>query len=186
MTSSLSLYKPSPFICLFAIWLIFFLWNTFCIFCSPNIALNNAIWQHTNKLSFVRVSVCVCVRLCAVRVAVVVSSANMELELVRQCVDRALVLDDRVSKFSVQLGEWPGDMAKLLDFLSREDVRSAAIRFGIFCPPSPHVGRRPICFSVKRRPVPPLIHRSLWVFLPGCWMSAIGHKATGQTFSRRR
>ncbi|XP_061914778.1 L-threonine ammonia-lyase [Entelurus aequoreus] len=57
------------------------------------------------------------------RVAVVVSSANMELDLVRQCVDRALVLDDRVSKFSVQLGEWPGDMAKLLDVLSREDVR---------------------------------------------------------------
>uniref|UniRef100_A0A674NGT7 L-serine deaminase n=1 Tax=Takifugu rubripes TaxID=31033 RepID=A0A674NGT7_TAKRU len=57
------------------------------------------------------------------KVAVVVSSANMELALVRQCVDRALVLDDRVSKFSVQLGEWPGDMAKLLDFLSREDVR---------------------------------------------------------------
>lgn len=52
-----------------------------------------------------------------------VSSANMEPELLRQCVDRALVLDDRVSKFSVQLGEWPGDMAKLLDFLSREDVR---------------------------------------------------------------
>ncbi|XP_077352162.1 L-threonine ammonia-lyase isoform X2 [Festucalex cinctus] len=57
------------------------------------------------------------------RVAVVVSSANMELDLVRQCVDRALVLEDRVSKFSVQLGEWPGDMAKLLDVLSREDVR---------------------------------------------------------------
>uniref|UniRef100_A0A3B5RD66 L-serine deaminase n=1 Tax=Xiphophorus maculatus TaxID=8083 RepID=A0A3B5RD66_XIPMA len=43
----------------------------------------------------------------------------------QQCVDRALVLDDRVSKFSVQLGEWPGDMAKLLDVLSREDVRLA-------------------------------------------------------------
>ena len=65
---------------------------------------------------------CVCVCFCC-RVAVVVSSANMELELVRQCVDRALVLDDRVSKFSVKLGEWPGDMAKLLDVLSREDVR---------------------------------------------------------------
>ncbi|MEQ2215372.1 hypothetical protein XENOCAPTIV_000242 [Xenoophorus captivus] len=50
-------------------------------------------------------------------------SANMEPDLMRQCVDRALVLDDRVSKFSVQLGEWPGDMAKLLDVLSREDVR---------------------------------------------------------------
>jgi len=66
-------------------------------------------------------SLCVCV--CVCRVAVVVSSANMELELVRQCVDRALVLDDRVSKFSVQLGERPGDMARLLDVLSREDVR---------------------------------------------------------------
>ncbi|CAL9687338.1 unnamed protein product [Knipowitschia caucasica] len=57
------------------------------------------------------------------RVAVVVSSANMALDLVRQCMDRALVLDDRVSKFSVQIGEWPGDLAKLLDTLSREDVR---------------------------------------------------------------
>ncbi|KAK5853632.1 hypothetical protein PBY51_014770 [Eleginops maclovinus] len=57
------------------------------------------------------------------RVAVVVSSANMELELMRQCLDRALVLDDRVSKFSVQLGEYPGEMAKLLDLLSREEVR---------------------------------------------------------------
>lgn len=53
----------------------------------------------------------------------------MEMELVRQCMDRALVLDDRVNKFSVQLGEWPGDMAKLLDFLSREDVRWVPVRF---------------------------------------------------------
>ncbi|XP_013886919.1 threo-3-hydroxyaspartate ammonia-lyase [Austrofundulus limnaeus] len=57
------------------------------------------------------------------RVVVLVSSANMEPELMRQCTDRALVLDQRVSKFSVQLGEWPGDVAKLLDVLSREDVR---------------------------------------------------------------
>ncbi|KAM4592210.1 L-threonine ammonia-lyase isoform 2-T2 [Odontesthes bonariensis] len=57
------------------------------------------------------------------KVVIVVSSANMESELVRQCLDRALVLDDRVSKFAVQLGEFPGDMAKLLDVLSREDVR---------------------------------------------------------------
>ncbi|XP_051508328.1 L-threonine ammonia-lyase [Myxocyprinus asiaticus] len=57
------------------------------------------------------------------RVAVVVSSANMELDLVLQCVERALVLDDRVSRFTVQLGDWPGDMAKLLDTLAREDVR---------------------------------------------------------------
>ncbi|XP_064786873.1 L-threonine ammonia-lyase-like [Oncorhynchus masou masou] len=57
------------------------------------------------------------------RVAVVVSSANMELDLIRQCVDRALVLDDRVSKFTVQLGDFPGDMAKLLDMLAREDIK---------------------------------------------------------------
>ncbi|XP_016112479.1 threo-3-hydroxyaspartate ammonia-lyase-like [Sinocyclocheilus grahami] len=57
------------------------------------------------------------------RVAVVVSSANMELDLVLQCVERALVLDDRVSRFTVQLADWPGDMAKLLDLLAREDVR---------------------------------------------------------------
>ncbi|KAL0178773.1 hypothetical protein M9458_027667, partial [Cirrhinus mrigala] len=55
-------------------------------------------------------------------VAVVVSSANMELDLVLQCVERALVLDDRVSRFTVQLADWPGDMAKLLDLLAREDV----------------------------------------------------------------
>ncbi|KAJ3610305.1 hypothetical protein NHX12_022398 [Muraenolepis orangiensis] len=46
------------------------------------------------------------------KVAVVVSSANMELDLVRQCVDRALVLDDRISKFTVELGSLPGEMAK--------------------------------------------------------------------------
>uniref|UniRef100_A0A8C1L2S4 L-serine deaminase n=1 Tax=Cyprinus carpio TaxID=7962 RepID=A0A8C1L2S4_CYPCA len=57
------------------------------------------------------------------RVAVVVSSANMELDLVLQCVERALVLDDRVSRFTVQLTDRPGDMAKLLDLLAREDVR---------------------------------------------------------------
>uniref|UniRef100_A0AAY5L047 L-serine deaminase n=1 Tax=Esox lucius TaxID=8010 RepID=A0AAY5L047_ESOLU len=57
------------------------------------------------------------------RVAVVVSSANMDLDLIRQCVDRALVLDDRVNKFTVQLGDFPGDMAKLLDVLAREDIK---------------------------------------------------------------
>ncbi|KAJ8014455.1 hypothetical protein DPEC_G00040400 [Dallia pectoralis] len=57
------------------------------------------------------------------RVAVVVSSANMDLDLIRQCVDRALVLDDRVNKFTVQLGEFPGDMAKLLDVLARDDIK---------------------------------------------------------------
>uniref|UniRef100_A0A3Q2WUV0 L-serine deaminase n=1 Tax=Haplochromis burtoni TaxID=8153 RepID=A0A3Q2WUV0_HAPBU len=51
-----------------------------------------------------------------------VKCINFTLEVVRQCMDRALVLDNRISKFSVQLGEWPGDMAKLLDVLTREDV----------------------------------------------------------------
>lgn len=51
------------------------------------------------------------------------SSSNMDLDLVLQCVERALVLDERVSRFTVQLGNWPGDMAKLLDLLAREDVR---------------------------------------------------------------
>ncbi|KAF5902126.1 putative serine racemase, partial [Clarias magur] len=55
-------------------------------------------------------------------VALVVASANMELDMVRECVDRALVLDDRVSRISVQLGDGPGDMAKLLNILAREDV----------------------------------------------------------------
>lgn len=101
----------------------------------------------------------------------VVSSANMELELVRQCLDRALVLDERVSKFSVQLGEWPGDMAKLLDFLSREDVRSAT-----FCPT--HAWRRLAAAIVSPA--------SVLLLLPGCWTSATGHRATGQTSSRQR
>ncbi|KAL2083556.1 hypothetical protein ACEWY4_021329 [Coilia grayii] len=57
------------------------------------------------------------------RVAIVTSSSNMELDLVRHCVDRALFLDNRVSRFTVLVGEWPGEMAKLLDMLAREDVR---------------------------------------------------------------
>ncbi|XP_015203375.2 L-threonine ammonia-lyase-like isoform X1 [Lepisosteus oculatus] len=62
------------------------------------------------------------------RVAVLVSSANMELDLMRQCVDRALALDSRVNKFTVQLGRGPGDLAKLLDLLAREDVSLLDIR----------------------------------------------------------
>ncbi|XP_036402032.1 serine racemase [Megalops cyprinoides] len=61
------------------------------------------------------------------RVAVVVSSANMELGLVRQCVERALVLDEQVGRFTVELGDWPGDMAKLLEVLAREDARLLSV-----------------------------------------------------------
>ncbi|KAI5617380.1 hypothetical protein C0J50_22932, partial [Silurus asotus] len=57
------------------------------------------------------------------RVAVVVACANMELDMVRDCIDRALVLDNRVSRFTAQLEDGPGDMAKLLNILAREDVR---------------------------------------------------------------
>uniref|UniRef100_W5K6G3 L-serine deaminase n=1 Tax=Astyanax mexicanus TaxID=7994 RepID=W5K6G3_ASTMX len=56
------------------------------------------------------------------------SMIQIALDLVRQCVDRALVLDDRVSRFTVQLGDWPGDMAKLLDMLAREDVSWLCLR----------------------------------------------------------
>ncbi|XP_063047352.1 L-threonine ammonia-lyase [Engraulis encrasicolus] len=57
------------------------------------------------------------------RVAIVTSSSNMELDLVRHCVDRALILDNRVSRFAVHVTDWPGEMAKLLDMLAREDIR---------------------------------------------------------------
>nr|XP_055025678.1 uncharacterized protein LOC129415647 isoform X1 [Misgurnus anguillicaudatus] len=57
------------------------------------------------------------------RVAIVVSGANMDLDVMMKCVERALVLDDRVTRFTVQMSDWPGDMAKLLDVLAREDVR---------------------------------------------------------------
>uniref|UniRef100_A0A3Q2XL47 L-serine deaminase n=1 Tax=Hippocampus comes TaxID=109280 RepID=A0A3Q2XL47_HIPCM len=59
-----------------------------------------------------------------------VCSDLIRLDCLRvSCVDRALVLEDRVSKFSVQLGEWPGDMAKLLDVLSREDIVTTFLHF---------------------------------------------------------
>ncbi|XP_076830362.1 L-threonine ammonia-lyase isoform X2 [Brachyhypopomus gauderio] len=57
------------------------------------------------------------------RVAVLVGSANMDFDLARQCVERALVVDDRISRFTVQMRDCPGDMAKLLDALSQADVR---------------------------------------------------------------
>ncbi|KAJ8417992.1 hypothetical protein AAFF_G00137010 [Aldrovandia affinis] len=61
------------------------------------------------------------------RVSVIVSSANMELSVVRQCVERALVLDRQVGQFVVELGDMPGDMAKLLQVLAREDVRLLSV-----------------------------------------------------------
>lgn len=100
-----------------------------------------------------------------------VSSANMEPELMRQCTDRALVLDHRVSKFSVQLGEWPGDVAKLLDVLSREDVR--------WVPVGP-VDLIWSTFDAIFNWLPSLF------LLSDCWTSVIEDTETDQISSRQR
>ncbi|XP_078055790.1 L-threonine ammonia-lyase [Mustelus asterias] len=57
------------------------------------------------------------------RVVIVVCSGNMEIPLMRQCLDRALVLDKKLSKFSLQLADCAGDIAKLLEILAREEAR---------------------------------------------------------------
>ncbi|KAM4032301.1 L-threonine ammonia-lyase-like isoform 2-T2 [Anomaloglossus baeobatrachus] len=57
------------------------------------------------------------------RVAVVVCSGNLPLPLLRHCLDRALVLDYRVCKFSVILPDFPGEITKLLEAIGREEVR---------------------------------------------------------------
>ncbi|XP_074856171.1 L-threonine ammonia-lyase-like isoform X2 [Carettochelys insculpta] len=62
------------------------------------------------------------------RVAVTVCSGNLELPLMRQCIDRALTLDNRVCKFSLLLSDCPGDISKLLEILTREEVRVLDIK----------------------------------------------------------
>uniref|UniRef100_A0A8C5WKZ3 L-serine deaminase n=1 Tax=Leptobrachium leishanense TaxID=445787 RepID=A0A8C5WKZ3_9ANUR len=57
------------------------------------------------------------------RVAVVLCSGNLPLPLLRHCLDRALVLDHRVCKFSVVLSDFPGEITKLLDTVGREEAR---------------------------------------------------------------
>ncbi|KAF7247539.1 L-threonine ammonia-lyase [Varanus komodoensis] len=57
------------------------------------------------------------------RVAVAVCSGNLELPLMRQCMDRALTLDNRVCKFSILISDCPGDLSKLLEILAREEAR---------------------------------------------------------------
>ncbi|TRZ01640.1 hypothetical protein DNTS_015967 [Danionella cerebrum] len=66
------------------------------------------------------------------RVGVVVSGGHLDLDLLLECVDRALVLDQRVGRFSLQLGQWPGEMAKLMELLAREDVRDLSSHSVIF------------------------------------------------------
>ncbi|XP_067395917.1 L-threonine ammonia-lyase-like isoform X1 [Emydura macquarii macquarii] len=62
------------------------------------------------------------------RVAISVCSGNLELPLMRQCIDRALTLDNRVCKFSLLLSDCPGDISKLLEILTREEVRLLDIK----------------------------------------------------------
>ncbi|XP_042712092.2 L-threonine ammonia-lyase-like isoform X2 [Chrysemys picta bellii] len=61
------------------------------------------------------------------RVAITICSGNLELPLMRQCIDRALTLDNRVCKFSLLLSDCPGNLSKLLEILTREEVRSPAL-----------------------------------------------------------
>uniref|UniRef100_A0A452GV26 L-serine deaminase n=1 Tax=Gopherus agassizii TaxID=38772 RepID=A0A452GV26_9SAUR len=62
------------------------------------------------------------------RVAITVCSGNLELPLMRQCIDRALTLDSRVCKFSLLLSDCPGAISKLLEILTREEVRMLDIK----------------------------------------------------------
>ncbi|NXA49551.1 LTHAD lyase, partial [Nothocercus julius] len=57
------------------------------------------------------------------RVAVAICSGNVELHLLQQCIARALTLDNRVCRFSLVLSDCPGDIAKLLELLAREEAR---------------------------------------------------------------
>ncbi|XP_066180236.1 L-threonine ammonia-lyase-like isoform X2 [Sylvia atricapilla] len=62
------------------------------------------------------------------RVAVVICSGNLELHLLQQCIARALTLDNRVCRFSLVISDCPGDMAKLLEILAREEARVLDIK----------------------------------------------------------
>ncbi|XP_072851136.2 L-threonine ammonia-lyase isoform X1 [Pogona vitticeps] len=62
------------------------------------------------------------------RVAVAVCSGNLELPLMRQCIDRALTLDNRVCKFSTLISDCPRDISKLLEILAREEARVLDIK----------------------------------------------------------
>ncbi|XP_054839455.1 L-threonine dehydratase catabolic TdcB-like [Eublepharis macularius] len=62
------------------------------------------------------------------RVAVAVCSGNLELPLMRQCIDRALTLDNRVCKFSILVSSSVGDISKILDILAREEARVLDIK----------------------------------------------------------
>ncbi|XP_071604418.1 L-threonine ammonia-lyase-like isoform X1 [Heliangelus exortis] len=62
------------------------------------------------------------------RVAIVLCSGNLELNLLQQCIARALTLDNRVCRFSLVLADSPGEISKLLEILAREEVRVLDIK----------------------------------------------------------
>ncbi|XP_067876444.1 L-threonine ammonia-lyase [Heterodontus francisci] len=57
------------------------------------------------------------------RVVIALCSGNLDVALMRQCLDRALVLDNKLCKFSLQMADCAGDVAKLLEILAREEAR---------------------------------------------------------------
>ncbi|XP_060710298.1 L-threonine ammonia-lyase isoform X1 [Hemiscyllium ocellatum] len=57
------------------------------------------------------------------RVVIALCSGNIDIPLLHQCLDRALVVDNRLCKFSIQLTDCAGDLAKLLEILAREEVQ---------------------------------------------------------------
>ncbi|XP_062926787.1 L-threonine ammonia-lyase [Mobula hypostoma] len=57
------------------------------------------------------------------RVVIPLCSGNLDVPLMRQCLDRALVLDNKLCKFSIQVCDCTGDLAKLLEVLARAEVR---------------------------------------------------------------
>ncbi|XP_069467132.1 L-threonine ammonia-lyase-like isoform X2 [Ambystoma mexicanum] len=57
------------------------------------------------------------------RVAIALCSGNLELPLFQQCINRALTLDGRLCRFSLLLPDCPAEMSKLMELLSREEVR---------------------------------------------------------------
>ncbi|XP_053307135.1 L-threonine ammonia-lyase-like isoform X2 [Spea bombifrons] len=62
------------------------------------------------------------------KVGVVVCSANLSLPLLRHCLDRALVLDHRVCKFSIVLPDFPWEITKLMEAIGREEARVLDMR----------------------------------------------------------
>ncbi|XP_032806071.2 L-threonine ammonia-lyase-like [Petromyzon marinus] len=57
------------------------------------------------------------------RVVVVLVSGSIDVSHFKRCVDRALVLDGRLCKFSVRVSDSPAEQGRLLELLGREEAR---------------------------------------------------------------